>query len=543
MVEQMNGEDFVARELRLEKRTFPSILERQTRLGDKLLINCSQGKISYQQAGEVAALVAGNFQNQGIKKSDRVAVLLPNCLEMVEVMFGTGWLGAILVPINKAFRGSQLKHLLELADPAGIVVSSSLAHILDGVELELPSLKKIWVVKDDDTQSSDKILGVGVDVWSRGSSRLEMQQVAPNDPFAILYTSGTTGPSKAVVCPHAQFYWWGILTGEALELDSDDIAYTVLPLFHTNALNTLWQILLCGATYCFGERFSASRFMGQLIEFKATVTYLLGSMVYIMLKQPASEQDALHSVKRALSPATSVKLIKQFENRFGISLSEGYGSTETNLVASNRYGGYEPGCMGRIHPEFEVRIVDELDQDVPDGEAGEMLVRNKEPFSCALGYFRNPEATVSAWRNLWFHTGDRIRKDERGIYHFLDRKKDAIRRRGENISSWEVEQALMSHADVENCAVVGVPSELGEEEVMAFVLLRKGGDVSPPDLINYLKSEIAYFAIPRYLEFVAEMPETENGKIQKFVLKERGVGENTWDREEYEPRQPRVSAK
>jgi crotonobetaine/carnitine-CoA ligase len=519
-----------AREIPLQQRSFPKILALQSRFKDKIFIKSKQGTISYKEAVNVAALVAGNLSSQGLKKFDRVVVLLPNCLEILEVFLGAGWLGAVFVPINSAFRGKQLKHLLELVDPVAIVVSTSLASKLNEIDLDIPLLKKIWIVDDTDEQVPAHLLGLATETWTRGSTALDAQDIGPGDPLAILYTSGTTGPSKGVICPHGQFFWWGKLTGRALNLEQDDVAYTVLPMSHTNALNTLWQVLLAGGTFCFGTRFSASRFMQELVESRATVTYLLGSMIYMLLKQPESEYESTHKVRCALSPATSKKLVKQFRERVGIELFEGYGSTETNMVISNRVGGYEPGTMGRVVAEFEIKIVDELDQDVPDGDAGELIIRNREPFSTASGYFRNPEATVSAWRNLWFHSGDRVRMDSTGVLHFLDRNKDAIRRRGENISSWEVEQALISHDGVINCAVVGVPSELGEEEVMAFIELRDGSEMVPLDIIDYLESEIAKFAVPRYLEFVSEFPQTENGKVQKFALKERGVGNNTWDR-------------
>ena len=198
---------------------------------------------------------------------------------------------------------------------------------------------------------------------------------------------------------------------------------------------------------------------------------------------------------------------------------------------SNTVGGYAPGTMGRVVPGFKVWVVDENDCEVPAGTPGELLVRATEPFSMANGYFDNPDATMSAWRNLWFHTGDRVMRDGQGLYHYLDRIKDAIRRRGENISSWEVEQALLSHPEVKNAAVVGVPSELGEEEVMAFLVTRDGRKLQPDLVIRFLEDRIARFAIPRYLEFVQELPMTENGKVKKYVLRERGISPTTWDRD------------
>jgi crotonobetaine/carnitine-CoA ligase len=364
-----------------------------------------------------------------------------------------------------------------------------------------------------------------------GGDRLPAHPVDPADTMAILYTSGTTGAPKGVCCPHAQFFWWGVLVGEQLGLGPGDTAYTVLPLFHTNALNAVAQVLASGARYAFGPRFSASGFWGEARAVGATVTYLLGAMVHILMKAPPSGSDRDHAVRIALSPATPAELATGFQERFGVVLMDGYGSTETNLVTSNLIGGHTPGTMGRPAPEFEVRAADDHDEELPPGVPGELLVRPREPFSCATGYWRRPEATVAAWRNLWFHTGDRVVREPDGTLRFVDRLKDAIRRRGENVSSFEVEQALVSHPDVESAAVVPVPSELSEDEVMAFVVPRAGRRLDPVDLVRHCEPHLAYFAIPRFVEVVDALPLTENGKVRKHVLRERGRGPATWDRE------------
>jgi crotonobetaine/carnitine-CoA ligase len=211
---------------------------------------------------------------------------------------------------------------------------------------------------------------------------------------------------------------------------------------------------------------------------------------------------------------------------------EGYGSTETSMPFCNRIDGdYWPAKMGKVLPGFEARVVDEDDVEVPPGTPGELVLRADAPFAFAQGYWRMPDKTVEAWRNLWFHSGDRVVRDEDGVYTFLDRLKDAIRRRGENISSLEVEQVLLSHPDVAQATVVPVPSELSEDEVMAVIVLRPGAEPDPEAIVHWCEPRLAYFAIPRYLDFVDELPLTENGKVRKFVLRERGVTSTTWDRE------------
>ena len=526
-----------ARSIPYESRTLPRILSLQAaRHGDKALIASASRSITYAGAPDVAARSAGRLASAGIQAGDRVIAFLPNGMDLIELWFGAAWLGAVLAPINTAFRGPQLHHALALAEPALIITDRQLLEHLRDPDVRTAIKSRICITGMTDT--ADFSGDLPATPLPAAGEPLTSHAARPGDPIAILYTSGTSGPSKGVICPHAQFFWWGVLTGEALDITPDDVLFTTLPFFHTNALNSMWQALLAGATFTFAERFSASQFWDQAKQAGATVTYLLGAMVHILLKAPPGTWEKDHRMRVGLSPATSPELVEQFHQRFGVRLIEGYGSTETNMIMSNVTGDYAPGTMGRVQPGFEVRIVDENDCEVPCGTPGELVVRHSEPFSVANGYFANPEATASAWRNLWFHTGDRVVCDEQGIYHFLDRIKDAIRRRGENISSWEVEQALLSHPDIKNAAVIGVPAQVGEEDVMAFIVPRDGNQPEPDAVIRFLQDRIARFAIPRYLEFADELPLTENGKVKKYMLKEGGVSPATWDREEPNLGQP-----
>ena len=519
-----------ARSLPYASRTLPEILKIQAaRHGDKSLIASPTRSITYAEAPEVAARSAGRLRSGGAGVGDRVVAFLSDGMELLELWLGAAWLGAIFTPVNTAFRGEQLRRALAVADPALIVTEGALLPHLGNLAPPPPTAARCWVA--DAAAGADLDIEGPVEPMPPAGEPLAAHGAQPGDPSAIIYTSGTSGPAKGVVCPHAQFFWWGVLTSEALEASSEDVLFTTLPFFHINALNTLWQALLSGATFAFRNRFSASRHWAEARQAGATITYLLGAMANILLKAPPGPADRQHSIRVALSPATPAEVAAQFQDRFGVRLIDGYGSTETNLVMSNVIGGYAPGTMGRVVEGFEARIVDAQDRELPSGAPGELALRHTEPFSFASGYFGDPEATASAWRNLWFHTGDRAMRDERGIYHFIDRIKDAIRRRGENISSWEVEQALLTHPEVENAAVVGVPADLGEEEVMAFVAPRGNSPPTPEALIGFLQTRLAHFAIPRYLEFVDKLPETENGKVRKQTLKERGIGPATWDRD------------
>jgi crotonobetaine/carnitine-CoA ligase len=281
-----------------------------------------------------------------------------------------------------------------------------------------------------------------------------------------------------------------------------------------------------------GERFSASRFWARVTAADADVTYLLGAMVTILMSRPVEPVEREHHVRIALAPATPARIFDRFRERFGVQLIEGYGSTETNCpIAADDPAESRGGYMGTVRPGFHARVVDENDQTVPDGTAGELVLRHDEPFAFADGYWAMPEQTVKAWRNLWFHTGDRVVRDPDGWYRFVDRTKDAIRRRGENISSWEVEQAVLEHRAVSAAAAFPIPSDLGEDEVMTAVVLEPGETLTPEELIEHCRPLLPYFAVPRYVEFVTELPLTENGKVRKQVLRDRGLTPDTWDRE------------
>jgi crotonobetaine/carnitine-CoA ligase len=511
------------------RRTIPALLDLQAEaFSARTLVRTDAGERSFAGARDAAAGYASRLAEAGIRCGDRVAVLSENRLEYVDLWLASAWLGAVLVPINTALRGGQLEHVLRDSGARLLVVEDNLVPVLEFVEKPLPALQRIWVIGEHSSASWRRL---PCERFPDPGDAVPARATRPGDLCMILYTSGTTGPPKGVLCPHGQWYWWGILTGEVLGVKQGDVLYTRLPLFHTNALNTLMQALTGGATFVPGPRFSASAFWRPLAESGATVTYLLGAMVHILAKRPPDPHERAHGVRVALSPATPPALHEPFFERFGIRLIDGWGSTETNVVLSTAWAGAPPGSMGKATPGFSARVVDGEDEEVSPGIPGELVVRSDEAFAFASGYHGLPEKTVEAWRNLWFHTGDRVVRDADGWFWFLDRLKDSIRRRGENISSYEVEAVLSAHPDVAAAAVVPVPSEVGEDEVLACVVVREGASLPAEELIRFCEPRLAYFAIPRYVEFLDELPLTPNGKIEKYRLRERGVTEATWDRE------------
>jgi carnitine-CoA ligase len=510
-------------------RNLPAMLTRQAeRFAQKPLVTAGETTWTYAETYEAAARCAGALRTAGIEPGDRVAIICSNRVEFLQIVLGCAWLGAVAVPINIASRGPQLQHILSNCAARLLVMEAAYTEnlvLLDPSEL---AIEAIWLI---DATGEVRLGEVASVAMPRGGERIAAAPVRPADLALILYTSGTTGPSKGVCCPQAQYFWWAVNTASLLQLCADDVLCTSLPLFHTNALNTFYQALLIGSSVRFEQRFSASRFFASLAQHRATVTYLLGAMVPILLSRPRCAEEAAHTVRIALAPGVPPQFHGEFEQRTGIRLLDGWGSTETNFVLGTTVEHQKPGWMGPVFDGFQARVVDEQDNEIADETAGELVVRSDDPFAFATGYFRAPEKTVEAWRNLWFHTGDRVVRRSDGYFRFVDRLKDAIRRRGENISSFEVEQVLLSHAAVANAAAFPVRSPLAEDEVMAAVMLHPGHWLTEAELIAFCKPRLPYFAVPRYLEFVRELPTTESGKVQKYKLRERGVTEKTWDRE------------
>jgi carnitine-CoA ligase len=510
-------------------RTLPVMLQRQARrYGDRALFKCGDANWRFDEAPDIAARFAGSLASAGIRPGDRVAIICSNRPEFLEAYLGCAWLGAIAVPINVAARGPQLQHILNNSGARLLVIETELTEAFRHVDLSGVALERIWLIGGGVPASFD---GIEVTIVPPRTKTLPAPAIDPAQTVAILYTSGTTGPSKGVCCPHAQYFWWGFHGVRNLGLREGDVLCTTLPLFHTNALGTFHQALLTGATLVAEPRFSASRFWQTLIERHATITYVLGAMVPILLSREPSSDERAHAVRLALAPGVPAHLHTAFTQRTGIHLIDGYGSTETNFVIGGIRAETHPGSMGKVCDGFTARIASQDGEDAADGEPGELVLRPDEPLAFATGYFAQPDKTTEAFRKGWFHTSDRVVREANGYYRFVDRLKDAIRRRGENVSSFEVEQVLLSHPDVGQAAVFPVPSELAEDEVMAAIVRRPGSSLTESALCEFCGPRLARFAVPRFIEFVDELPVTENGKVQKFKLRDRGVTARTWDRD------------
>lgn len=514
----------------MQSLTLPSLLMQQAeRWPARQWLHAPGGTLGYAEAPGAAARWAALLAAHGVRRGDRVALMAGNRIEFIMLVLGCAWVGAVAVPLNTATRGMQLRHMLANSACTLLIADEQACAALAGLDPHDLPLREVWLL---DAPAQTPVLPVP---WRVRPALPEAGEphadLAPGDTLAILYTSGTSGLSKGVCCPHAQFYWWGMLTARNLEIGADDHLYTTLPLFHTNALNACFQALLTGATLTCDARFSVSRYYERLAQTGATVTYLLGAMVPMLLSRTADAGEGAHRCRIALAPGVPERFHEPFRARTGIGLLEGYGSTETNFAIGGTLATQRAGAMGRVAPEFEACVADPHDAPVADGEPGELLLRPRVPNAIATGYFAMEAQTVQAWRNLWFHTGDRVVRDADGYFRFLDRMKDAIRRRGENISSYEVEQVLLAHPAITGAAVYAVRSELAEDEVMAAICCRPGERIEPAALLDFCQPRMPYFAVPRYLRLMHDFPRTENGKVRKFALREEGVTPDTWDRE------------
>ncbi|MBI3965788.1 MAG: AMP-binding protein [Chloroflexi bacterium] len=509
--------------------------------------------LTYDEVNRRADGLAAGLLAAGVRHGTNLAVMLPNCLEFLDVWFGLCKLGAIEVPINTAFRGYQLEYILNDSNADTLVLSARFLDRLAQVRANLTSLRRIYVLRDptDPTDAAPIPSDLDLEVHPFGalqsdgrrktedggglespSSVLRLPSVDYRDLMAILHTSGTTGPSKGVMVCHAHQYRLARNMALNVGLGPDDVYLNFYPFFHNTAMCLItYPVMLTDGAVVIVERFSASRFWDDVRRYGCTAWYFLGSMLEILCKAPPSPTDRDHMLRIGWGLAASAEQIAAFESRFGVPLLSGYGSTEANVVSYESADARRPGSCGKPWPDWDVLVFDEHDTPVPPQQTGEIAIRPRVPFASFLGYYNKPEATVAAWRNLWFHTGDAGYFDEDGYLYFVDRIKDVIRRRGENISSYDVETVVNRHPAVLESAAVAVKSELGEDEVKIVVVLKPDAQLAPAELIAHCATELAYFAVPRYVELKPALPRTPTDKVEKYKLRAEGLTPATWDRE------------
>ena len=495
---------------------------------DKVFVKVSKAEeVTYRQMRELAVSAAAGLHRLGVRQGDNVIVWMPNTIDCMRVWFGINWLGATYVPINTAYKGHLLAHVLENAGARIIVAHASLAELL--VQVETAEIETV-VIFDGDPVAIKDLKVVPSSVLEHGdASSLPDVDIGPWDMQSIIYTSGTTGPSKGVMSSYAHLHAMSGAEGFYM-LAPQDRYMCNLPLFHVGGTIPVMGMLSRGGSIALVPSFSTEEFWPKIRETETTVVLLLGAMTNFITKRPPGPEDRDHPLKKVIIVPLSEDA-PSFAARFGVETYTLYNMTEISTPLVSELNPGKIGSCGRARAGVELRLVDEHDREVASGSVGELIVRTDAPWALNSGYYKNPEATAVAWRNGWFHTGDAFRMDADGTFFFVDRMKDAIRRRGENISSFEVEAEIAAHPQVNEVAVVPVPSEFAEEEVMCVVAPVPGQRIDPKELLEFLLPRLPHFMVPRYVRIVDALPKTPTQKIQKHLLRSAGLTDDTWDRE------------
>ncbi len=518
-------------------RVLSKIIEDKARqFPDHVVFQFRDDPITLEEFNSRINQAANGFLELGVKHGDKVAIMLPNNPEFLYVWFGLNKIGACEVPVNVALKGQGLAYQMVQSDCVALVADLQYLDRLEGVAGDLDAIRHIICTDSTGT-------GAALPAWD-GFEHLsyadfsDRSQESPGVPVhysdlaSILYTSGTTGVSKGVMFSH--HYWYDIWAESVSysRYTEDDVLYTGLPFFHGNAQGiTIGPAILADAKAIIVDRFSASRLWDDCRRWECTEANYIGGIIPILLKQEETENDADNPIRLMVGAAAPQDEWHAFQERFNTKILEVYGMTECYCCLVSPYDEPRAGACGKTITGWDVRIVDDDDNECEPGKLGEFIARSNKMFVGTAGYYNKPEATLELFKNGWIHTGDLGRMDEDGYFFFVDRKKQAIRRRGENISSFEVESIISSHDAVLESAVVGVPADVGEEEVKAVVVLKEGHSVTEEELIRWCEPRMAYFAIPRYIAIRDDMPKTPSERVEKFKLKEEGITDDCWDRE------------
>ena len=532
------------------QHTIPSLLEaRCSDDPDSEYLDVIGTKLTARQVDDASCRIANGLADLGVAQGDRVATLVENSAETVLAWWGAIRGGHVAVPVNTAYKGRYLAHQLRDSGSKVLVVQSSLADRVAAVADELDDLVRIVVIEEGEGETGRAALdgcAAPVETWDgllTASNDAPGVDIRPSDLGTFVYTGGTTGPSKGCMLSHNYHESLTRQIGICWQRTADDVVWTPLPLFHYNALTTaVLGALVWGGRSAIYSKFSVSNFWPELNRTGATIASLLGTMAYLLANdtdRPEMPKSGAPEANDAFRLLAAVPLPPEVDNlikdRFGIgTFSGGYGLTEASLVSWQPPGvTNKPKAAGVVNDEyFDVRIFDDGDNELPTGAEGEIVIRPKRPHTMFEGYWGRDEATVKASRNWWFHTGDIGKVDDDGFLFFVDRKADYLRRRGENISSFEVESILMGHGGLADVVVHAVPSELTEDDLKITAVVKEGSELREETLFLWAVDQLPYFALPRYIEFRTELPRSPVGRVLKRELRDEGKTADTWDVEE-----------
>ncbi len=515
------------------ERTIHRVLRQKVKQhGNRDFFYFKDQTFGYEDLDRESDRVAAGLQSLGIGKGDKVAILMNNRPEFLFLWFGLCKLGAVEVPINTAHRGDLLTYMIDKADCRMAVVESPFLDRLAPVLNDLPKLEHVLILDPGGEIPPPGKLIFDYRTVTANDGRFREEEVSWSDPFIIMFTSGTTGPSKGSLMPHNYALYMGEIVSRVVEYNESDCLYNALPLFHGNAqLLSAMPALMSGARMVLAERFSVGRFWDEIKQYGCTEFNYIGGILSFLWKADPTPDDADNPLRVLLGGGAPMDLFEKIEKRFGVTLIEGYGMSEIGLPLMNSLKERKKGTCGKAWADYQVKVVDDHGVEVGPNTPGELLIRPNKPYSMLLEYYRMPEKTVEAWGDLWFHTGDYLYYDDEGYFYFVDRKKDALRRRGENISSYEVEKVINAHGAVMESAAIAVKSEMGEDEVMVCLTVKPGATLAPEDLMDYCQDRMAYFMIPRFVRIMEALPKTSTQRVQKYQLRTEGVTPDVWDRE------------
>ena len=524
--------------------TLPKVLRDQAISNpNKDFLQFSNNKaLTFSEVNIQANKIANSLDKLGIKKTDKVSVYMPNSLEICLAWFGILKNGSIMVPVNTAYVMDFLQYIIESSDSKIIIIAEEYLERLANIQDRIPKIEKVmvWTRNNEDNFDSHGYNKVESMSWNKfvlnGHEEEPKVKITHMDHARLMYTSGTTGKSKGVVRPCAADYSSAQNYSSIMDLTESDTVFTCLPLFHSNAMVMgVYPAMISGCKVVVEEKYSASKFWKWMKDYEITKFNLVGVMSYFMWNAPKVPEEKQHKVELVLGSPAPHDIIEEFMGRFNILFTEGYGLTEVGQCTFTRPNEpFRVGSCGKVQPRYEIKMDDpETDKELERDTPGELVLRPRIPNICLHYYYKMPEKTVSDFRNLWFHTGDLCRMDEDGYIFFMDRVKDYIRRRGENISSFEVENLISTHPRIEESAAIAVKlDEQGrhsEDELMMVLVLKENMELSPVDLIEFLKPIMPKFMIPRFVRFRDSLPKTPTNRVQKVKLREEGITKDTWD--------------
>ena len=482
---------------------------------EKVYVYFRDQALTYGEFDLITNKIANGLVKLGVKKGNKVSIMLPNSLEFLYTLFGCFKIGAVIVPINLAFSAEEVEYVVNHSEAVVLVTDAQYLNTVNKVRPELKLLKTIVVVADE---VADKSVYLFSNLIKEQSTERPKIEVKGEDEISMIYTSGTTGKPKGVVLTHHAYASAARAWNESIGIKTLDLPMSVLSLFHINAqLYFAIGAMDIDTGFVLEERFSSSKFWKRAVETNATIACLPGNALVMLDNMPESEDEKKHKIRVMISAYTPIDLYRKFEKRFHLDIIEGYTLTESPSALFNRPGDVRVGAIGKPMSCVEAKIINENDKEVPQGEVGEIALRGP---SVMKEYFKNPEATSEALREGWLHTGDLGRVDHEGYFYFAGRKKDIIRRGGENIGAQEVEEVLNFHPKIAESAVIPVPDRVRNEEIKAYLIVKPGETIEPKEIIRYCEGRLADFKVPRYIEFIDSFPKTAKMTVQKHILKQ-----------------------